>query len=74
MQDKEEEESPRVSPEPTEKEVATALTALSTHIKKKGKRQRKTPLYFRTTRSTRIWQGKPQTSTKSLIVIEESPK
>lgn len=32
------------------------------------------PLYFRTKKSTRIRQGKPQTPTKVPIVIEESPK
>ena len=37
MQGKEEEESPRVSPEPTEKEAATSLTTLCTLIKQKGK-------------------------------------
>ncbi len=48
------EESPRVSPEATEREAEAALTALSTPIKQKGKRQRQTPLYFRTRKSTRI--------------------
>ena len=68
------EESLRVSPKPTEKEAATVLTALSTPIKKKGKRQRQTPLYFRTRKITRIMQGQPQTSTKVPIVFEDSPK
>jgi len=63
-----------VSLEPTEREATTSLIALSTLIKKKGKRQRQTPLYFRTRKSTRIRQGKPQTPTKIPIVIENSPK
>jgi len=67
------EELPRVSPEATKREVLAALTALSTPIKQKGKRQRQTPLYFRTRKSTRIRQGKPQTLTKIPIVIEDSP-
>lgn len=37
---KEREESQRLSPEPTEREVDVALTALSTLIKSKGKIQR----------------------------------
>lgn len=63
-----------MSPEPTEKEAATALTALCTPIKSKGKRQRQIPLYFRTINSTRIRKGRPQTPTKNPIVIEDSPK
>lgn len=59
IQIKEENESPRVSTEPTKKEAATALTSLSTPIKSRGKRQRKTPLYFRAGRSTRIKQWRP---------------
>ena len=74
MQGKEVEESPRVSLEPTEKEAATSLTTLSTPIKQKGKRQRQTPLYFRTRKSTRIRKGRPQTPTKIPIVIEDSQK
>jgi len=42
-----------VSLEATEREAAAALTALSTPVKKKGKR-RQTPLYFRIRKSTRI--------------------
>ena len=67
------EKSPRVSLVATEREATTSLTDLSTPIKQKGKRQRQTPLYFRTRKSTRISQGKPQTSTKISIVIEDSP-
>ena len=37
-QSKEEEESPRVSLEPTKKDASVALTSLSTPIKSKGKR------------------------------------
>ena len=48
-----------MSPEATEREVVAVLTTLSTPIKKKGKIRRKTPLYFRTRKSTRIKQGKP---------------
>jgi len=71
---KEGKESPRVSPEPTEKEVAASLTSLSTPIKSTRKRQRKTPLYLKTRRRTRIKQGRPQTPTKTPIIIEDSPK
>ena len=46
--------SPRVSLEATEREEISDLTTLSTPIKQKGKRQRQTPLYFRTRKSTRI--------------------
>ena len=53
------ERSPRLSPEPTEKEATFALASLSTPIKSKRKRQRKTPLYFKTRRSISIKQGKP---------------
>jgi len=67
------EESPRVSLGATDRDAATSLTALSTLIKQKGKRQRQTPLYFRTRKSTRIRQGKPQTSNKIPIEIEDSP-
>jgi len=59
--------------EVTEREVAVSLPALSTPIKQKGKRMRQTPLYFRTRKSTRIKQGKPQTSTKIPIEIEYYP-
>ena len=62
-----------VSLEAPEKEATTALTTLSTPVKKKGKRRRQTPLYFRTRKSTRIKQGKPQISTKIPIEIEDSP-
>lgn len=70
---KNKEESPRVSSKATEREATTSLTALSTPIKQKGKRKRQSPLYFRTRKSTRIRQGKPQASTKIPIVIEDSP-
>lgn len=63
-----------MSPEPAEKEAATALTELCTPIKQKGKRQRKTPLYFKTRKITRIRHGKPQSPTKVPIFIEDSPK
>jgi len=63
-----------VSSEPTEKEAPVALTSLSTPIKSNGKRQRKTPHYFRTRKSTRIKQGRPQIPTKILIIIEDSLK
>lgn len=63
----------RVSPEPIEKEVTTTLTSLSTLVKSKGKMQRQTSLYFRTRMSTRIKQGRPQTPTKTPIVIADSP-
>jgi len=62
-----------VSPKPTKREVAAALTALTTPIKQKGNRQRQTPLYFKTRKSTRIRQEKPQKPTKIPIVIEDSP-
>ena len=62
-----------MSPEAIEREATISLTALSTPIKQKGKRQRQTPLYFRTRKSIRIIQGKPQTSTKIPIKIEDSP-
>lgn len=68
------EESPRVSLEPNEREASTTLTTIITPIIKKGKRQRQTPLYFKTSKSTRIRQGKPQTPTKIPIVIQDSPK
>ena len=70
---KHKEESPRVSPNSIEREVVATHTALSTPIKQKGKRQRQTPLYSRTRKSTRIKLGKPQTSTKIPIEIEDSP-
>jgi len=60
-------------PEPTEKEAIAALDALSTPIKSKKKRQRQTPMYFKTRKSTRIGQGKSQTPTRTPIFIEESP-
>jgi len=63
-----------VSPEPTEKEEVASLTTLITPLKKKDKRLRKTPLYFRTRKSARIREGKPQTPTKIPIFIEDSPK
>jgi len=63
-----------VSPEPIEKEAIVALTSLSTPIKSKGKRQRRTPLYLGIRKSTRIRQGRPQTPTKTPIVIEDSLK
>ena len=59
----EREESPRVSLEPTEREETTTLTALNTPIKKR-KMIEKTPLYFKTRKSIRIWQGKPKNPTK----------
>ena len=71
---KEGDESLRVSPKPTKKEAVVALISLGTHIKPIGKRQRQNPLYFRTRRSTRIKQGRPQTPTKTPIIIEDSPK
>jgi len=71
---REEEEQPRVSSESTKKEALVALTTLSTPIKSKGKRQRKTPHYFRTRKSTRIKKGRPQIPTKILIIIEDSLK
>lgn len=61
-----------MSPEATEREVAAALTALSTRIKQKGKIRRQAPLYLRTRKSTRIKQGKPKISTKNRIEIEDS--
>ena len=66
------EESPRVSLKAPKRETIAALTALSTLVKKKGKRRRQTTLYFRIRKSTRIKQGKPQTSTKIPIEIEDS--
>jgi len=63
-----------VSREPTKKEVAAALIALSTLVKSKGKRQRKTPLYFKTRKIIGIKQGRPRTPTKIPIIIEDSPK
>jgi len=62
-----------MSPEGTEREATASLTALNIPIKKKGKRRRKTPLYFRKGKSKRIKQGKPQISTKIPIEIEYSP-
>jgi len=61
-------ESPRISPEPTEKDATTSLTVLSIPIKKKWKRQRKTPLYIRKRKITRIRQGRHQTPTKIPIL------
>ena len=63
-----------MSPKATEKEGVDALPALSTPIKSKGKRQRYTPLYFRTRRSTKIKQGRHQTPTNITIILEESLK
>lgn len=66
------EELARVSPEATE--IGSSYPHWSQHlVKKKGKIRRQTPLYFRTRKSTRIKQGKPQTSTKIPIDIEDSP-
>ena len=56
-----------------EREVATVLTALSTPVKKEQKRKRKTSMYFRARKSTRIKTGKPQPSSKTPINIEDSP-
>lgn len=63
-----------MSPEPTEKDEIVSITALSTPVKSKGKRQRKTPLYFRTRKRTWFKQGIPQTPTKIPIIIEDSRK
>ena len=62
----------RVPPEATKREAIASLTTLSTLVKQKCKR-RQAPLYFRTRKSTRIKQGKPQISTKTPIEIEDSP-
>ena len=67
---KEGEESPSISPKSIEKEATTTLTALSTPIKTKGKRQRQTPLYFRRRKSTRIRQGRPKTPNKILFSLK----
>lgn len=50
------------------------MNSLSTPFNSKGKRQKKAPFYFKTRRSTRIKQGKPQTPTKTEIIVEDSPK
>jgi len=50
------------------------LTALSTPIKSKGKRQRQTPLYFIIRKIPRIKQGRPQTPTKTVIITKDSPR
>lgn len=71
---KDKKESPRVSLEPIERDAEINLTVISTLIKQKGKRQRQTPLYFRTRKSARTRQGNLQTPTKVPIVIEDSPK
>jgi len=63
-----------LSHEPTEKEADVALTTLCTHVKSKSKRQRHTPLYYKTRMSTRIKLGKPQTPTKTATIIYDSPK
>ena len=60
-------------PEVSEGEAATTITTLGTPVKKKGKIRRQIPLYFRTRKSTRIKQGKPQISTKNPIEIEDFP-
>lgn len=45
---------------------------MGTQIKIKNKRQRQTPLYFKTRKSSRIKEGKPQNPTNTPIIIEES--
>lgn len=49
------------------------MATLNTLVKPQKKRQRQTPLYFKTRKSTKIKKGKPQTPTKAPITIEESP-
>jgi len=41
-------------------------------VKPRKKRQRQAPLYFKTRKIPRIKQGRPKTSTKDPIRIEES--
>lgn len=55
----EEEISLRLSLEPTKKVETIALASLSTPIKSKRKRIRKTPLYIKTRISIRIKKRKP---------------
>jgi len=62
-----------VSPEAPNRKATAAFNALNSPVMQKGKRRRQTPLYFRTRKSTRIKQGKPQISTKIPIEIEDSP-
>ena len=63
-----------MSPEVPKRKEAASIIALNTPVKKKGKRRRQTPLSFRTRKSTRIKQGKPQISTKIPIhVFPSSP-
>jgi len=57
----------------TEDEVAATLATLGTPMKSKKKRSRQTHLYFKTRKSTRIRQSKPETPTKVPIIIEGSP-
>ena len=61
-----------MSSEATEKEEVSSLIVLSTSVKQKLKRRRQATLYFRTRKSIRIKQGKPQISTKIPIEIEDS--
>ena len=62
-----------MSSEVPKRKATATITDLSTPVKKNGKRRRKTPLYFRTRKITRIKQGKPKISTKIPIEIEDSP-
>lgn len=70
--------STNISPQQTnlppgtlEKEVATTLATLSTHVKEKRKMH--TPMYFRTKKSARVKLGRPKTPTKSPIKIKKPP-
>lgn len=60
------------SPYMLAREVVVVLDVLSTPARQKGKIKR-TSMYFKARKSTRIKVGKPQPSSKEPIVIEDSP-
>ena len=60
------------SPESLAREAAVVLAALSMPTKQRGKRKR-TSMYFKSRKSTRIKVGKPHPSSKESIVIKDSP-
>ena len=62
-----------VSPETLEREVETTLPTLNIPVKPKQKRTRRTSMYFRSQKSTRIKMGKPRPSSTVPIIIEDSP-
>lgn len=54
------------------REAIDVVAALTTPTKQRGKRKR-TSMYFKARKSTRIKVGKPQPPSKEPIVIEDSP-